>query len=465
LTDVGVASNTLIRAATYHGSVLVTQNLRKGSEDRVDFDQLVAVVMSRGFSCCMTKVAGFGVLFLDAINKLPDYGFSWKASSLPEDSLRTVCLDDSEIADYGGLKSLVNILSGRIVPKGSLRLLGEDHHYFVLQCLLLGQSVYRVYMGNVAQAFLSDVKVPSVDRVSALTVADFIPFELYERLKKCPNYAVRHTFSPSFYFPKKVSRSYYKLMEINDRRKLIWDSSVVLDMGAPPGGFVQYCEEVGATVYYAVYEGGDCAMKNTDSRATLLDSDGDVTLFDDLLSMGKHDGERLRFGVILSDACRHYGDGVYDKVTEHVPFISGALASAMMHLVEGGALFFKFFLSAYDPVTVGLLTFASSLFHDFDFVKLKSSYSTSTEMYFVGIGFLRSEKNFVSCLKAFKVCDYSFGLEFSKVDNSKVLDMLRNGAASIIGAMEFVVDHEPGYTGFSPSDIDNIKENYKRFMN
>lgn len=47
---------------------------------------------------------------------------------------------------------------------------------------------------------------------------------------------------------QKISRAYFKLKEINDSFQLIGKNSTVLDLGAAPGGWSQYCKELKANI-------------------------------------------------------------------------------------------------------------------------------------------------------------------------------------------------------------------------
>lgn len=175
------------------------------------------------------------------------------------------------------------------------------------------------------------------------------------------------------------SRSYFKLKEIDKEFKLIKSDMVVLDLGAAPGGWSEYCiskiQSPGKVVAIDVLE-----MKPLPGVEVVhcdLTQQDCVSRINSILQQNKAD-------LILSDMAPNITGNVsidahnYQDVYQAIFSICGAL------LTQSGSLVFKFFQTHQS---VKLKQHCQSMFRKVTTFKPQSSRANSQEMYLVATGF------------------------------------------------------------------------------
>ncbi len=171
------------------------------------------------------------------------------------------------------------------------------------------------------------------------------------------------------------SRAAFKLMEIDDRFRLIKPGSRVIDLGAAPGGWVQLALKRGATHVVGV----DLLMIEPIPGAELIQADFthpgvDRQLMDAL--GGAPD-------LVLSDMAHNT---IGHRQTDHlkiIALIEIAADFALRTLKPGGAFVTKNFQGGDAG---GVLTELRANFRDVKFVKPESSRKDSSEVYLVALG-------------------------------------------------------------------------------
>lgn len=177
-----------------------------------------------------------------------------------------------------------------------------------------------------------------------------------------------------------LARSAYKLIEIDDRKRLLRPGDRVLDLGCAPGSWLQVAaERVGPT---GVVVGLDLQPLAHDLGPRVLALQGDVFQTDpaDLLraAAAVAGGDPRRFDVLLSDMAPnttgHGDDLISARICRRVLDLAPAL------LRPGGHLVMKIFEGAEYPA---ILRQASELFAEARGFKPKASRDLSREMYLV----------------------------------------------------------------------------------
>lgn len=173
------------------------------------------------------------------------------------------------------------------------------------------------------------------------------------------------------------SRAAFKLIQIDDRFRLIRPGARVVDLGCAPGGWVQVALQRGA----AKVAGVDLLPVDPIAGADLLEADfTEPGVGDQLIALigGAPD-------LVMSDMAHNT---VGHRATDHlkiIALIEAAADFAVATLKPGGAFVTKNFQggSAGD-VLQGLRT----EFEDVKFVKPEASRKDSSEVYLVATGFL-----------------------------------------------------------------------------
>ena len=172
------------------------------------------------------------------------------------------------------------------------------------------------------------------------------------------------------------SRAAFKLIEIDERFKLLHKGSRVIDLGCAPGGWVQVAIKQGASHVVGV----DLLPVDPVPGADLLEADfTDPTIGPQLMELmgGKPD-------VILSDLAHNT---VGHKQTDHLKIMSlleMAGDFALDNLKTGGTFVAKAFQGGE---TEHLLLRLKLAFETVKHFKPKSSRAGSSEIYIVAIGF------------------------------------------------------------------------------
>ena len=184
-----------------------------------------------------------------------------------------------------------------------------------------------------------------------------------------------------------LSRAAYKLIEIDDRRKILKRSDAVLDCGAAPGSWLQVASQrVGER---GMVVGIDLQpIRFTARNVISIEGDlreiGDEALLAPIRARGGAGAKNRLFDVILSDMAP---STTGDPRADH--FRSVQLCEALLDrgpglLAPGGSLVMKVFEGESYP---GLLKRAGALFEQCKGFKPKASRSESVEMYIVGQGY------------------------------------------------------------------------------
>jgi 23S rRNA (uridine2552-2'-O)-methyltransferase len=180
-----------------------------------------------------------------------------------------------------------------------------------------------------------------------------------------------------------LARAAYKLIEIDDRRRLLRRGDRVLDLGCWPGSWLQVAAA-------RIGPGGRAVgidLKPVEHRfesGNVRCMVGDVrdTPDDDLLALA---GEpQRRFDVVLSDLAPHTSG---DRSVDHhgsVRLAGAALDRCATLLRPGGAAVIKVF---EGETYRDLLARAGRLFETARGYRPRASRSESTEMYIIGQGF------------------------------------------------------------------------------
>ncbi|HRP62555.1 MAG TPA: RlmE family RNA methyltransferase [Phycisphaerales bacterium] len=176
-----------------------------------------------------------------------------------------------------------------------------------------------------------------------------------------------------------LSRAAYKLIEIDDRKKLLRKGDRVLDCGAAPGSWLQVASKrVGPKGLVVGIDLKPIPHRFNDPTVRIIE--GDFTTFppDDLLGTGE------RFDVVLSDmAPSTTGQHVIDHHLS-VRLCQAVLDHCDTLLKPGGKLAMKVFEGEAYPE---LLARTKAMFEAAKGFKPKASRGESTEIYIVAENF------------------------------------------------------------------------------
>lgn len=176
-----------------------------------------------------------------------------------------------------------------------------------------------------------------------------------------------------------VSRAAYKLIEIDDRKKVLSRNDHVLDCGAAPGSWLQVAaKRVGPK---GTVTGIDLKpISHTFNEKNISTIEGDLTT----VSTEELLGGQGRFHVILSDmAPNTTGDRLIDHHGS-LRLCEAVLDRCTDLLKPGGKLVMKVFEGEAYPQ---LLQRLREVFSKIKGFKPKASRDSSTEMYIIGEGF------------------------------------------------------------------------------
>lgn len=175
------------------------------------------------------------------------------------------------------------------------------------------------------------------------------------------------------------SRAAYKLMEIDDRRRLLRRGDRVLDCGAAPGSWLQVAaKRVGPRGRVVGIDLKAITPPLVERNIRVIQ--GDLTAIDAAELRG---GDR-RFDVLLSDMAP---DTTGDRSTDHhrsVRLCEALLDRCDELLKPGGRLAMKVFEGEAYPDLLGR---TRSMFEKVKGFKPKASRDVSTEMYIIGEGY------------------------------------------------------------------------------
>ncbi len=175
-----------------------------------------------------------------------------------------------------------------------------------------------------------------------------------------------------------VARSVYKLEEIDRRLGLIKRGSRVLDLGAAPGSWSQYCAE---------HIGPQGKLIAVDLKPISLEFPPCVELLEgDARDMGEQLTARGPFDIVLSDmAPNTTGDKPTDKYRSFDLFCQAAQLATEL-LVEGGSFVGKIFMSGHFPEARELLR---RHFERVRVIRPEAVRTVSYEVFLAGLGLQR----------------------------------------------------------------------------
>jgi 23S rRNA (uridine2552-2'-O)-methyltransferase len=177
------------------------------------------------------------------------------------------------------------------------------------------------------------------------------------------------------------SRSAYKLIEINDKFKLIKENSVVLDFGAAPGGWSQVIGNI-----IEKEEGGICVsidLLPIESIKNVIAIQKDF-YDEDLMQVIKDSSGKEIFDIVFSDMSPNTtGVSSVDHIRimdlcERIFFMCDKI------LQKGGSFVCKIFQGGAETSLLSLIKKRFKVVRHF---KPKSSRSASKEMYLIASGF------------------------------------------------------------------------------
>ncbi|MEL6329605.1 MAG: RlmE family RNA methyltransferase [Planctomycetota bacterium] len=185
-----------------------------------------------------------------------------------------------------------------------------------------------------------------------------------------------------------VARSAYKLLELNDRRRLIRAGDFVLDMGCVPGSWLQVAAELvgpGGVVVGVDLQRTDLRDVFPGGRPNVHVFEGDITAIDVevlLEPIEAADPTRGLFDVVISDmAPKTIGAG--DDLRS-VHLCRDVLARLPELLGRGGKLAMKVLEGGEFP---DLLKETKAVFAEVGAIKPKASRDVSRETYVVASGY------------------------------------------------------------------------------
>jgi 23S rRNA (uridine2552-2'-O)-methyltransferase len=174
------------------------------------------------------------------------------------------------------------------------------------------------------------------------------------------------------------SRSAYKLIEIDDKFHILKPASIIIDLGAAPGGWSQVCVQ---RVKAGKIIGIDLQEMEPIAGVTLLHQD--FMEEDALTALAKELGDK-KANVVLSDmaaaACGH-------TQTDHIRILAlceAALDFAINNLQPGGSFATKILKGGAEHELLNLI---KKHFKTVKHFKPNSSRKDSAEMFLVAIGF------------------------------------------------------------------------------
>ena len=178
------------------------------------------------------------------------------------------------------------------------------------------------------------------------------------------------------------SRAAYKLIEINEKFKIINQSSKVIDLGASPGGWTQVVLELQNKKNHMIA----IDKKNMDpieSCKFICDDISNFLKYNEVL-------DRNNFDVILSDMAANFtGHRFTDQANaEKIYYL--AQEFAFKYLAPNGVFVCKFFRNSLEK---NILLNIKKSFNVVKIYKPNSSRKDSKEIYLVAIGFNNLHKD------------------------------------------------------------------------
>lgn len=183
------------------------------------------------------------------------------------------------------------------------------------------------------------------------------------------------------------ARSVFKLMEIQEKYKIIKKGNTVLDLGASPGSWSKYVLNI---------IGSKGKVVGIDLLPAKIKHPNFYFFQKDVFEIKENDFKNLgieKFDVILSDmAPKTTGDKFRDHVRS-IRLVEKALELALNYLKEGGSFIVKIFEGEKLP---GLKKQIEKYFKSAKLFKPKSSRKESKEIFIIAQGFKKLNKKRIS---------------------------------------------------------------------
>lgn len=185
------------------------------------------------------------------------------------------------------------------------------------------------------------------------------------------------------------SRAVYKIIEIDEKFKIFKKNKIVVDLGAAPGGWSQYCvNKVGDNNVIAI----DLIAMESVAGVNFIQLD---FLKNDAHEIIKNQLNKIKYGhgkcdVVMSDMA---ANTTGDKNTDHLRIISlleESLNLAFEILRKDGCFVGKIFQGAGSDEILKILR---NNFSNVKYFKPKSSRQDSAETYLVATGFCQNNSN------------------------------------------------------------------------
>lgn len=178
------------------------------------------------------------------------------------------------------------------------------------------------------------------------------------------------------------SRAAYKLKEVEEKFGILKKSRVIVDLGCAPGGWLQVAREFAGV--RAEIVGIDLLEIESLPNVKFLKGDflqDEMVEQLEALVKGKVD-------LVMSDmAANSCGNKEVDHL-KNITLVELAFEFTMRHLIDGGNFIAKVFRGGREQK---LFDDLRPYFEKTKQFKPKASYATSSEVYFVGIGFKRDK--------------------------------------------------------------------------
>jgi len=171
-----------------------------------------------------------------------------------------------------------------------------------------------------------------------------------------------------------LSRAAYKLIDIENKYKLIRKSNNLLEIGSSPGSWTQIIYEKNKTLKVTAFDLIDMKFKNKNLNFIQKDIfKFNFNLFED------------KFDLILSDIAPNTSG---HKNTDHLRIISmitKIIDNLHLLLIQNGNFVFKIWKGSEEK---DLLILLQNLFYKIEYFKPKSSRKDSSEIYILALQYL-----------------------------------------------------------------------------
>ena len=192
-----------------------------------------------------------------------------------------------------------------------------------------------------------------------------------------------------------VSRSFYKLQQMNEKHNLFANASVIVELGAAPGGWTSYCcqnlAKDSTLVAIDLLPLDPKVMKQlSEANVESHVIQGDFRSNNVQEQLGSFLGD-VKADVVLSDMASNFmGDSQTDALRT-MGLCESALELAIQHLLKDEGSFLAKYFSCADELE--LRDYARQYFRKVKAVKPPASRQQSAERYLIATGFHRVINN------------------------------------------------------------------------